>query len=282
MVQQYYVIGDPIAHSLSPFVHGEFAKQCDYDIQFDKKRVAQTEVAAVLQQFLQQGVKGCAVTVPNKQVVMQNCDVLSPHARATGAVNCIKFDRSQIWGENFDGMGLVQALQHYHHVPIAGKRILLLGAGGAVQGVLPPLIQANPKAIVVANRTAAKATQLVAQIMSRCPGDVDVSGCGLSEIGGEFDLVINGTSAGLDDTVPDIAPRFVQGAVCYDMLYARSSITAFCNWAKRHGCAACYDGLGMLIALSAVAFRWWTGLQPDGTLLFHSIFDKERQHHSND
>lgn len=266
-MNQLYVIGDPVEHSLSPALHAEFARQTGQQLIFDKQRVLSGEVATTLQHFLVDGALGCAVTVPHKHEALLACDDVLPRAKTAAAVSCIKFSGATIQGDNFDGLGLVRALTHYHTVKIAGQRVLVLGAGGAVQGLLPILLQEKPKQVVVANRTQAKADAVVAQFQTP---DVSLKASGLDELAGGFDIVINGTSAGLAKTVPAIPAEAVAGAVCYDMLYSKSGATAFCDWATQHGAQASFDGLSMLVAQGEEAFNWWFGVRPNGQQVYHA------------
>ncbi len=260
MTDQYAVIGNPIEHSKSPQIHTAFARQTGQDIRYERLLGDLEEFEADVDQFVAGGGRGLNVTVPFKERAFRYADSLSERARDAGAVNTLVVGGDDIHGDNTDGAGLVRDLTCNHQFALAGAQVLLLGAGGAVRGVLRPLLDESPGRLVIANRTAEKALALAAATADRGP----VSGCGLDELVGQrFDLIVNGTAAGLNAKVPAIPDDcLLDGGWTYDMLYA-SEPTAFVAWGRTHGAARALDGLGMLVEQAAESFRLWRGVMPD-------------------
>jgi shikimate dehydrogenase len=261
MTDRYAVIGNPIEHSKSPAIHAAFARQTGQDIEYTRMLGDLEEFEADVHDFFEGGGKGMNVTVPFKERAFQLVDELSDRAQSAGAVNTlIPLADGRIRGENTDGIGLVTDLGCNHLFDFAGARILLLGAGGASRGVLRPLLAEAPSQLVIANRTAAKAVALAADMALLGP----VEGCGLDELAGrQFDLIINGTAAGLDDEVPPIPDDcLAPGGWTYDMMYA-SEPTAFVRWGIVHHAAKALDGLGMLVEQAAESFFLWRGVRPE-------------------
>jgi len=260
MTDLYAVIGNPIEHSKSPQIHAAFARQTGQDI--DYRRILgdlegfEADVAA----FVAAGGRGLNVTVPFKERAFRLADASSRRARAAGAVNTLVVRDDSLYGDNTDGVGLVRDLGCNHMFGLRGARVLLLGAGGAVRGVLHPLLEEGPERLVIANRTAPKALALADAVA----GLGAVSGCGLDALSGQrFDLIINGTAAGLTAQVPDIPDDcLADGGWTYDMMYG-SRPTAFVEWGRAHGAARALDGLGMLVEQAAEAFYLWRGVRPD-------------------
>lgn len=256
----YAVMGHPIAHSKSPRIHSLFAAQTGQNLEYRAMLVEPGGFAAAAQAFRQAGGKGLNVTVPFKQDAWVFADILSARAERAGAVNTLIFGAGGVRGDNTDGVGLVRDLTVNHQYALAGRRILLLGAGGAARGVLQPLLLERPAQLVIANRTADKARDLVLRFSDLRP----VSGCGFAELAGRsFDLIINATAAGLQDAVPPL-PEGVLAADgwCYDLMYG-SKPTAFVRWGQEHGAARSVDGLGMLVEQAAESFRLWRGVWPE-------------------
>lgn len=268
MTDRYAVIGNPIEHSLSPEIHAAFARQTGQDLSYGRILGDPDAFEADVRAFVAAGGRGLNVTLPFKERAYRLADGLSERARAAGAVNTLSVrPDGTLHGDNTDGAGLVRDLAGNHGFAIGGARILLLGAGGAVRGVLRPLLDERPASLVIANRTAAKAQALAAAVA----GQGDVAGCGLDALGGRrFDLIINGTAAGLSAQVPPIPDACLADAGwTYDMLYAATP-TAFVDWGRRHGAARALDGLGMLVEQAAEAFRLWRTVQPDtGPVIAH-------------
>jgi len=259
-VDRYAVMGNPVAHSKSPRIHRLFARQTGQSISYQAILVEKDRFAEAGAEFLATGGKGLNVTVPFKQEAWQLADELSSRAQRAGAVNTL-MARSDgtLFGDNTDGTGLVRDLTGNLAIELAGKRILMLGAGGAARGVAGPLLAEQPTALVIANRTSERAVEL-----ANLFADLGkLRGCGFTALAGEtFDLVINATAAGLQGQVPEI-PDGVIGpeTCCYDMVYG-SAPTAFMQYAWTKGARCAFDGLGMLVEQAAESFRLWRGVSP--------------------
>jgi shikimate dehydrogenase len=259
-MDRYCVFGNPIAHSKSPEIHAAFAAQTGQDLQYERRLAPLDGFAAAVQAFIAEGGKGANVTVPFKLEAVRLAQALTIRARAAGAVNTLVFSDDGIIGDNTDGAGLVADIVDNAGVAITGKRVLLLGAGGAVRGVVLPMLEHRPAQLVIANRTVAKAEELATQFAALGGAGV-VAACGFAEIDGAFDIVINGTAASLSAEVPAIAPAvFAPGALALDMMYGAEP-TVFLQFAGRHG-ARLRDGLGMLVEQAAEAFLLWRGVKP--------------------
>ncbi|CAD7854572.1 MAG: Shikimate 5-dehydrogenase I alpha (EC 1.1.1.25) [Olavius algarvensis Gamma 1 endosymbiont] len=260
MADQYAVIGNPIAHSKSPLIHAEFARQTGQDITYGRISGDPDDFAGDVRRFFAAGGRGMNVTLPFKEQAWEIVDEPGPEAERVGAVNTLtRLPDGRLSGDNTDGIGLVRDLSANHGFDFRGKRILLLGAGGASRGVLPPLLETGPDTLVIANRTVAKALDLAA-----ATGLDRVRGCGLEGLDGQegFDLIINATSAGLGGDVPAI-PRdcLAPGGWTYDMLYGDTP-TPFLRWGREQGAAQALDGLGMLVEQAAESFFLWRGTRP--------------------
>jgi shikimate dehydrogenase len=256
MTDQYAVIGNPISHSKSPLIHAAFAKQTNQDISYKPVLAPLDGFAATVLDLINQGFKGANVTVPFKFEAFKLCDALSPRAKAAGAVNTLTFSAKQIHGDNTDGLGLVNDINNNLKYALKGARILLLGAGGAAQGVLLPLLNANPEGITIANRSIDKAQKMMRESQSKATAstfeDLNTQ---------QFDIVINATSTGLGDIalpIPDSI--FAKNCLAYEMMYGRE--TSFMQQARANG-AQVSDGLGMLIEQAAEAFYLWRGVRPE-------------------
>lgn len=258
-MDRYAVIGNPIAHSKSPLIHGMFARQTGEQLSYEALLAPLDDFAGTLREFLRQG-RGVNVTVPFKEQAWALVDSHTPAALA-GAVNTIqRLDDGRLLGDNTDGKGLVRDIQHNAGLALAGKRILLVGAGGAARGVIQPLLQAQPAQLCVVNRTVEKAEQLAMLFKDQGP----ISAAGFEWIEESVDLIINATSASLDGQLPPIPSSLIRPGHtwCYDMMYA-SEATVFNRWAAEQGAARCIDGLGMLVEQAAEAFLLWRGVRPD-------------------
>ncbi len=260
MSDQYAVFGNPIAHSKSPLIHMAFAQQTQQDLQYEKTLVQLDDFNHAAATFFNRGGKGLNITVPFKLDAYEFASQLSQRARQAGAVNTlIKQADGAIVGDNTDGIGMVTDISANLGWHINNARILVLGAGGAVRGVLGPLLEHQPQAIVIANRTERKAQQLATAFS----GTGVVSGIGLTQITGQFDLIINGTSASLHGDLPPLNNSMLKpSTACYDMMYA-SEPTVFMQWASSNGCNKIADGLGMLVEQAATAFELWRGVRPN-------------------
>ena len=259
MTDQYAVIGNPIEHSKSPLIHTIFAEQTKQDMHYD--RILGESFEQDVKAFFSSGGKGLNVTVPFKEQAFDFADELSDRAKTAGAVNTlILLDDGKVRGDNTDGVGLVTDLSCNNLFNFAGAKILLLGAGGASKGVIRPLLEQSPLQVVIANRTAAKAIELAKQVKGLGP----VVGMGLDDlVGHQFDLIINGTAAGLTGELPAIPEDcLADGGWTYDMMYA-SEPTAFVNWGRSHNAGKALDGLGMLVEQAAESFFLWRGVRPE-------------------
>jgi shikimate dehydrogenase len=261
MPDRYAVIGNPIAHSKSPLIHEAFARQTGQDMVYDRVLGSRDDFAGDVRRFVAAGGRGLNVTVPFKEEAFALADERSERAQAAGAVNTlIVLGGGRLRGDNTDGVGLVRDLCCNHRFMLEGARVLLLGAGGATRGVLRPLLAERPALLVIGNRTAERAVALAASVADGAA----VEGCGFPALAGRrFDLVINGTAAGLHGEVPPIPDDCLgEGAWVYDMMYG-SEPTAFVRWGLAHGAAKALDGLGMLVEQAAESFFLWRGLYPD-------------------
>ncbi|MFC5696126.1 shikimate dehydrogenase [Pseudomonas sp. GCM10022186] len=261
-MDRYCVFGNPIGHSKSPLIHGLFAEQTGEKLSYEAVLAPLDDFSGCARQFFSTG-KGGNVTVPFKEQAYQLADSLSARARRAGAVNTLKkLDDGSLLGDNTDGAGLVRDLTRNAGLSLAGKRILLLGAGGAARGVIEPLLAERPAALVIANRTVEKAEALAQLFADLGP----VSAAGFDWLEEPVDLIINGTSASLAGDLPAISPSLIKPGhtVCYDMMYGKE-LTAFNRWASEHGAARTLDGLGMLVEQAAEAFLLWRGVLPDST-----------------
>ncbi|MBI3187802.1 MAG: shikimate dehydrogenase [Gammaproteobacteria bacterium] len=255
---RYAVMGNPIAHSKSPFIHNEFARQSGQKLVYTAELVALGELPQAVAAFQSSNGKGLNITVPFKQDAFQLAHELSPRAERAGAVNTLVLrGEKNYFGDTTDGAGLLNDLLH-NQIKLARQHILLLGAGGAVRGVIEPLLQQNPARLVIANRTASKAVQLATDF-----ADLGTThGCGFDDLSGDkFDLVINGTSASLQGELPPLPDKLLaRESVVYDMMYGVGA-TPFMAWGATQG-AKTLDGLGMLVEQAAESFFIWRGVRP--------------------
>jgi len=261
MSDRYAVFGNPIKHSKSPQIHTAFAEQTTQALSYDAICVEEGGFPAAVDNFLQGEGKGLNITIPFKQEAWQMAEQRSARAELAGAVNTLYRNADgQLCGDNTDGVGMVRDIVENNGGTITGTDVLILGAGGAVRGVLQPVLEQKPRRVVIANRTASKAEDLAALVADL--GDVE--GCGFDALPGQqFDLVINGTAASLQGEVPPLPDDLLKnGAWCYDMMYG-ADITAFCQWATEHGAAQAIDGLGMLVEQAAESFCIWRGVRPE-------------------
>lgn len=259
MVDRYGVVGNPVAHSLSPEIHEAFALQTGESLSYERIEAPLDGFADTVADFLGSGGRGVNVTVPFKGEAAAWVDRLAANAAAAVAVNTIVPDPAGGWvGHNTDGPGLVLDLDRL--LPESGDlSVLMLGAGGAARGVAAPLLDGPAASLTIANRTPAKAVELAARLQAAGYGSV--RGTGFDDLSGAFDLVVNATSTGLDGALPAVSPSLLAGAFCYDMVYGAS--TPFCRWAADAGASGIADGLGMLVGQAALAFELWRGIRPD-------------------
>ncbi|MCC6709823.1 MAG: shikimate dehydrogenase [Gammaproteobacteria bacterium] len=258
-VPYYCVVGSPVAHSKSPLIHAAFAAQCGIDLVYEKVEVAPGCLSAALAEFRAVGGRGLNVTVPLKEEAWALADVRMPRAARAGAANTLWFEDEKLIADNTDGLGLVRDLEINHGAPLAGKRIALLGAGGASMGVLPALLDAQPSRVLITNRTLARAERLAASHADSGRVEVLPWGAAATEA---CDIVINGTSLSLQGQTPNLHSSLLDGrTLCYDMMYGAQP-THFMEWAAERGAARVLDGLGMLVEQAAAAFSIWNGQQP--------------------
>lgn len=258
MTEHYAVFGNPIVHSKSPLIHAAFARQTGQDMDYKALLAPLDGFHEAIQTFRASGGAGANVTVPFKEQAFALSDRLTDRAEAAGAVNTLDFRGSEVLGDNTDGVGLTRDLAHNLGVALKGKRILLMGAGGAARGVVLPLLEEGPAELFIVNRTAAKAEELA----RRFPQFAMLDGGGYDRLDGHgFDLVINATAASLGGELPPLREGvFASGAWAYDMMYGRE--TPFMAFARARG-ARVADGLGMLVEQAAEAFFLWRGVRPD-------------------
>lgn len=258
---RYAVVGYPVKHSRSPFIHAMFAKQTGQNISYQMMEVTPQHLDMEVKKFFEEGGKGLNITVPHKQAVRHSTQFQTPRAEFAGAVNTIVLMQDgSLLGDNTDGVGLLNDLTHNLNVQLRDTRILLLGAGGAARGVIAPLLQQAPTELVVANRNVERADQLVEEFMTLGP----ISSTSFADIEPvPFDFVINATSASLQGEMP-VLPAGIIGdhTLCYDMAYAKDD-TVFTRWARQHGAARAVLGWGMLVEQAAESFFLWRGVRPD-------------------
>jgi shikimate dehydrogenase len=265
---RYAVIGNPIAHSQSPRIHTHFAAQTAQNMVYESLLAPLDGFRQSVFDFRAAGGRGLNVTVPFKLEAYDLADQRSPRATRAGAVNTlILHPDGRIEGDNTDGIGLVRDLQ-FHGVTIAAARVLILGAGGAVRGVLAPLLAEHPASLAIANRTPDKAQQLALDFADLCEQSPDyrctLNGCSYDSLQGQsFDLVINGTSASLSGDLPPLPDELLApNAIAYDMAYGHEP-TPFQRWAATHGARLALDGYGMLLEQAAASFYLWRGVRPE-------------------
>ena len=260
-MDRYAVIGNPIAQSKSPFIHAAFAQAHGQALEYTTLLADADTFEATVRGFVAEGGRGMNVTAPFKLLAFELADAATERAQAAGAVNAMKFEGGRIVADNFDGIGLVADIQRNLGVALAGKRVLLLGAGGATRGALLPLLEQGPALLAIANRDLAKAEQLVAALDGADRSRVVVTRYG--DLAGErFDIVVNATSASLKGELPPLAQQaFAPGSLAYELVYGRG-LTPFLRLARDAGATRLADGVGMLVEQAAEAFAWWRGVRP--------------------
>jgi shikimate dehydrogenase len=264
MTDKYCVIGNPVAHSKSPEIHPVYARQTGQDLVYERCLAPLDGFDETVRRLVAEGYRGANVTLPFKIEAARVCTRLEERAQVAGAVNTLSFRDGEIVGDNTDGPGLVADITRNAGVAIAGKRVLLLGAGGAARGALLPLIQQQPREIVIANRTVATAEGLAADFGRY---GIPLRASGFAEVEGSFDIVVNATAGSLAGEVPPVpATVFGPGTLALDMMYANQP-TVFMSFAAAHG-ATVRDGLGMLVEQAAEAFAVWRGVRPDTAEVF--------------
>lgn len=259
-MDRYAVMGYPIGHSKSPIIHTLFARQTQQTLTYEKLEVPPENFQVMLHDFINQGGCGLNITVPLKKLAWAAMDECSAYAYQAKAVNTISITTDgKLQGHNTDGIGLVRDLQNNHKLTLSNKHILILGAGGAVQGILQPLLECNPANIVIANRTLEKALALASDFSPF--GKLEACTYEALKVK-RFDIIINGTSTGLNNQIPPLPNKLLNdGGISYDMMYGDNP-TAFVRWGHAQGAALALDGLGMLVEQAAEAFFIWRGIFP--------------------
>ncbi len=272
-MDQYAVFGHPIKHSKSPRIHSLFAEQTEQQLQYSAQLVSAEDFQQAADNFFSQGGKGLNCTVPLKQLAYQYTNKLTDRARFSKAVNTLAVQQNgEILGDNTDGIGLVNDLTVNNSIELTGKRILILGAGGASRGVIGPIMKTSPSELVIANRTVEKAISLGKEFTELG----SIQGYSFAALENrQFDIILNATSASLSGQLPPLPNNLLaaQGS-CYDLAYANED-TAFVNWGKQQQAEKSLDGLGMLVEQAAEAFYIWRGTRPE-TQEIISLLNSER------
>jgi shikimate dehydrogenase len=264
---QYGVVGHPVAHSWSPFIHGMFAKECEQNLVYRLYDIDPADFRRETLRLFTSGVKGLNVTLPHKASAAELVNDMTPRASRAQAVNTILLQQdNSLLGDNTDGIGLIRDLRDNLGLELENKRILILGAGGATRGILAPLIETQPSALVIANRTPERARNLAAAFKDIC----DIHACEFKKVQGPpYDLIVNATSASLQGQMPEMPAGLVsEESVCYDLAYGRGH-TPFTLWAKSLYAARVCKGWGMLVEQAAESFFLWRGVRPNT----HSVLE---------
>ena len=266
---RYALVGHPVDHSRSPLIHTLFARQTQQNLTYELIDAEPKDFETAVRGFAAAGGKGVNVTVPHKEAAFALVDETGDAAEAAGAVNTISFRAGKLRGDNTDGVGLIRDLTSNEHVTLDGRRVLVLGAGGAARGIVGPLLASRPAELVIANRTKARADDLVAQFHS--PAGVGTVAFGELAKLAPFDVLVNATSAGLKGEAPPFPGSLVgPGSVCYDLVYSLKD-TPFVAWARENGAARALQGWGMLVEQAAEAFFIWRGVRPDTRPILRQI-----------
>jgi shikimate dehydrogenase len=268
-IDRYAVFGNPIEHSKSPFIHALFAQETGQQLIYTAELVEPGDFENAVARFAASNGKGLNITVPFKQEAWRLATRRSERAERAGAVNTLVIHgEGDYYGDNTDGVGLVRDLINNHKFQIEDKQILIIGAGGAVRGVIEPLLDCHPASLTIANRTKAKALQLAHDFSDLG----NIKGCGLDEFGTDsYDLIINGTSASLGGELPALPDTLINDhTFCYDMMYAAEA-TPFMRWAQQRGARKVADGKGMLVEQAAESFRLWRGCTPETAKVIEAL-----------
>jgi len=268
MTDRYALFGNPAKHSKSPTIHAAYARETGQDLTYEAIEAPVDGFAAAIAAFRASGGRGGNVTMPFKREAFALATDLTERARLAGAVNTLKFEGERILADNFDGLGLVDDIERNQGVPIQGRRVLLLGAGGAVRGALLPILERRPALLVVVNRTVAKARALgeeFARFGSLNP-------CGYPDLGDRsFDIVINATSASMRGELPPVTrAAFAPGCLAYDLVYGKG-LSPFLALARDAGALMLADGVGMLVEQAAEGFHWWRGVRPQTRAMIEAL-----------
>lgn len=267
MTDHYTLFGNPIRHSRSPAIHAGFARSLGEVIEYTITECPDADFEAAVASFRAAGGRGANVTAPFKLRAAALADTVSPAARLAGAANCLTFSDDGIHADNFDGIGLVRDIEINLGVPLKGLRVLLLGAGGAGRGAALPILDSDPRELVIANRSPERAVE----IRDRLTNHRNVTALPLDRIAGGFDVVLNATSASLDGDCPEMPDDAFAGAeLAYDLTYAKG-MTPFLARARADGARQLSDGVGMLVEQAAEAFALWRGVRPDTASMIREI-----------
>jgi shikimate dehydrogenase len=268
-MDKYAVLGNPIAHSRSPYIHTEFAKSCNQDLIYDKLLCPLDDFKKTVDTFKNSSGKGLNITVPFKEQAYNYATVLTDRANKAGAVNTLKFcDDGSIIGDNTDGAGFIWDLDRLGW-SLKGKKVLLLGAGGASRGIIGPIIERLPSSVLLVNRTISKALS----IKDIFPSIMVCSYDDLNDANTTFDYIVNCTSLSISGQVPPITSKLINvNTKIYDLMYS-SKPTAFLEWGKNSGVKCYSDGLGMLVGQAAVSFELWRGVMPNATQVINLMRD---------
>jgi len=267
----YAVVGNPISHSKSPRIHSLFASETGEPVEYTAIQAPLDDFTGTVEQFFERGGKGLNVTVPFKEQAWHMAGHRTARAQKAGAANTLYRDQEGVLvADNTDGVGLVRDLCRNHGVRLAGARVLVLGAGGAVRGVLGPLLAERPASLTIANRTVVKAEALV-DLFAEDAGTARLEACGFEQPETAFDVIINGTSASLQGDLPPLRDSVIgSDTVVYDMMYSLTT-TTFNQWALDHGATRVFDGLGMLVEQAAESFEVWRGVRPQTAPVIHEL-----------
>ena len=265
-MDRYVVIGNPVAHSQSPFIHAEFARQTGQQLEYGRLWCPPDGFAATLRAFAAEGGRGCNVTMPFKFDAFHLVAEHTPRGALAGACNALRLDAERWLGDNTDGAGLLRDIERNAGVSVRGRRVLLIGAGGAAAGVLGPLLAAQPGQLVVANRTPQRADELLrthhAAVEATRSKTIDLRAGSLADCGTGFEIVVNATASSMVGAAAPVSPRaLAPGALAIDLMYGPAA-QGFVAWAEAHGATA-RDGLGMLVEQAAEAFALFRGVEPD-------------------
>ncbi len=279
-MDHYCVLGNPVEHSKSPAIHARFAELTGQAMDYRKLLAPLDNFAQTLQQWIDSGGRGCNVTVPFKFEAFRLATVATERAQLAQAANTLKFEAGRIEADNTDGIGLVNDIQNNAGVRLAGRDLLLLGAGGAAAGVLGPLLAAGPRRLVVANRTHTRAVELVARHTSHASlqqmlQKTELVAQELQGLEADFDVIVNATASSLSGAAITLAPHLLKpGALAYDMMYGAAA-QGFTDWARAHG-AVPRDGLGMLVEQAAESFLFWRGVRPPSAQVLKEMQQQQK------
>ncbi len=269
---RYAVVGYPVQHSWSPFIHAMFAKQTGQSMSYNRLEVPPEHFLDELARFFREGGKGLNITLPHKQTARSLVRFCTPRAEMAGAVNTLMLEHDELLGDNTDGAGLVTDLTRNLGMTLRDIRILLLGAGGAARGVVGPLLGAGPAYLEIANRNGEKAIALAREFTALG----NIHGCEFAaSTAARFDLIINATAASLQESLPPISASTIgEQSLCYDMAYGLGD-TTFTQWAKDHGAGHAVTGWGMLVEQAAESFQLWRGVKPQTKPVLTAILERK-------